>query len=119
MNAAQGVRGGLPGCRASQGQRDADGKTHQLPAWGQVTLAPEQRVFSSSCGGGGYGHPHLRNADKVAQQVAEGWLTKRRALEIYGVALQADGTPDTVQTEQLRRALSAALTDLIELPNAI
>lgn len=119
VNAAQGVRGGLPGCRASQGQRDADGKTHQLPAWGQVTLAPEQRVFSSSCGGGGYGHPHLRNADKVAQQVAEGWLTKRRALEIYGVALQADGTPDTVQTEQLRRALSAALTDLIELPNAI
>lgn len=119
VNAAQGVRGGLPGCRASQGQRDADGKTHQLPAWGQVTLAPEQRVFSSSCGGGGYGRPHLRNADKVAQQVAEGWLTKRRALEIYGVALQADGTPDTVQTEQLRRALSAALTDLIELPNAI
>ena len=108
VNAAQGVRGGLTGFRASQGQRDADGQTHELPAWGQVTLAPQQRVFSSSCGGGGYGQPHLRNAAKVAHEVAEGWISTGRAREVYGVVLQSDGSLDAAGTARLRAILSAA-----------
>lgn len=108
VHAAQGVRGGWSGFRASQGKRDADGETQDLPAWGQVSLAPGERVFSSSCGGGGYGLPRLRDADKVAHEVAEGWISASRAREVYGVALQEDGSLDAALTAQLRDVLSAA-----------
>lgn len=111
VNAAQGVRGGLAGFKASQGLRDADGKTHELPAWGQVALAPGQHIFSSSCGGGGYGLPHQRDAGVVAAQVAEGWVSADRAREIYGVVLRADGAIDQASTGARRRVLFASSSD--------
>ncbi|RYX97684.1 MAG: hydantoinase B/oxoprolinase family protein [Comamonadaceae bacterium] len=107
VNAAQGVRGGLQGFRASQGKRGADGQTHELPAWGQVSLSPDERVFSSSCGGGGYGQPFRRDSQKVAHEVAEGWISAGRARDVYGVALQADGSLDPAETARLRRFLAS------------
>lgn len=106
INAAKGVRGGLSGARANQGIRAADGKTDALPAWGQVLLNAGERVFSSSCGGGGYGSPYLRDAQKVVHEVHEGWISLERALSIYGVALLHDGSLDAEQTLLLRSAAS-------------
>jgi hypothetical protein len=39
----------------------------------------------------------------VARDVAEGWITRERALAIYGVALRADGQPDPAATAAARR----------------
>ena len=104
INAAKGVRGGLSGARANQGVRAADGKTNPLPAWGQVLLNAGERVFSSSCGGGGYGSPYLRDAQKVVREVHEGWISPERALSVYGVVLLPDGALDARQTSLLRSA---------------
>ena len=101
-NAAKGVRGGLSGARANQGVRAVDGKTDLLPAWGQVLLSAGERVFSSSCGGGGYGSPYLRDAQKVVCEVHEGWISPERAQSVYGVVLLHDGSLDAQQTSLLR-----------------
>lgn len=101
-NAAKGVRGGLSGARANQGVRAVDGKTDLLPAWGQVLLNAGERVFSSSCGGGGYGSPYLRDAQKVVCEVHEGWISPERAQSVYGVVLLHDGSLDAQQTSLLR-----------------
>lgn len=106
INAAKGVRDGLSGSRASQGVRAVDGNTELLPAWGQVLLNAGERVFSSSCGGGGYGSPYLRDAQKVVHEVQEGWISPERAFSIYGVALLHDGSLDPEQTLLLRSAAS-------------
>lgn len=102
VNAAKGVRGGLPGATASQGVRIAGGETQALPAWGQVTLAADQRVVSSSCGGGGYGSPSERDPARVARDVAEGWISAGRARAIYKVVLDGAGHVDLEQTRWLR-----------------
>ena len=101
-NGPKGVRGGLSGATASQGIRRAGGQLEPLPAWGQVTLNEAERVFSASCGGGGYGLPHTRDAVKVASDVAEGWISPERACSVYRVSLHEDGTLDTEQTLLLR-----------------
>ena len=114
--AAKGVRGGLSGSRASQGVRAVDGNTELLPAWGQVLLNAGERVFSSSCGGGGYGSPYLRDAQKVVHEVQEGWISPERALSIYGVALLHDGSLDAEQTLLLRSAASKSFKPVTRHP---
>ena len=104
VNAAKGVRGGLSGARASQGLRSADGQTQVLAAWGQVSVTGAERVFSSSCGGGGYGLPGERDPARVARDVAEGWISRERARSVYRVELDAAGQIDTDKTHMLRSA---------------
>jgi len=53
-------------------------------------------------GGGGYGDPFERQADKVAYDVKAGYISQERAREAYGVAVGADGTVDMAETERLR-----------------
>lgn len=102
INAAKGVRGGSPGAAASQGVRRAGGEPEPLPAWGQVTLGDRDRVFSSSCGGGGYGEPSARDAVRVARDVAEGWVSAERARTVYKVEVDAVGLMDAKKTRVLR-----------------
>jgi len=102
INAPSGVRGGLSGAAASQGLRHAGGQTEALPAWGQVTVAGQQRVFSSSCGGGGYGEPARRDPASVARDVAEGWVSAARARAVYQVEVDAAGQLDAEKTRLLR-----------------
>ena len=102
INAAKGVRGGQSGAPASQGLRRADGVTQALPAWGQVTLFGQERVLSSSCGGGGYGMPSDRDAARVARDVAEGWISPERARAVYKVEVDTAGQIDAGKTRLLR-----------------
>ena len=102
INAAKGVRGGQSGAPASQGLRRADGVTQALPAWGQVTLFGQERVLSSSCGGGGYGMPSDRDAARVARDVAEGWISPERARAVYRVEVDTAGQIDAGKTRLLR-----------------
>ena len=58
-------------------------------------------------GGGGYGDPRKRPAEKVADDVARGLVSAEKARELYGVALTADFKVDEPETAKLRMAVAA------------
>jgi N-methylhydantoinase B len=58
-------------------------------------------------GGGGYGDPHKRPAEKVADDVARGLVSVEAARDHYGVAVHADGLLDEAETARLRTKVAA------------
>jgi N-methylhydantoinase B len=58
-------------------------------------------------GGGGYGDPRKRPAEKVAEDVVHGLVSVEKARELYGVALTADLKVDEAETARLRMAVAA------------
>jgi N-methylhydantoinase B len=103
MNAANGVRDGCSGTRAIQYRIDRAGTAHELPICGRVAIAEGERVVSASAGGGGYGSPTEREPELVSNDVAEGWITPKRAAQVYHVSLDVEGDVDWAQTATLRR----------------
>lgn len=104
VNAARGVRGGHDGALADQQRRRVDGSLAEVAACAHLVLQPGETVLSYSTGGGGYGSPLLRTAASVAADVREGWVSRERAAEVYGVVLADDGTVDEVATGARRAA---------------
>ena len=110
VNRPQGVRGGLAGGPAANRITNHNGDTTELPAWVDVTLNPGEQVTGISCAGGGYGSPLRRNILRVKRDVDEGWVTRDRAREVYGVVFTDRGTVDDEATRSLRsQALSRGL----------
>jgi N-methylhydantoinase B len=102
VNPAHGVRGGRSGMPAVQYRIDRAGNSHELPICGRATIAEGERVVSASSGGGGYGSPSKREPRLVSNDVAEGWITRKKAAEVYHVALDAEGDVDWAETAILR-----------------
>ena len=112
FNASEGVRGGGPGGKASQRKRSADGSVSgELGSYAQLRLVPGERIVGHSCGGGGYGPPHLREVARVVSDVAEAWITSERAYEVYGVRVDADGRVDEAATTARRQELGDVFED--------
>ena len=63
-------------------------------------------MVSISCGGGGYGPPEEREAERVLHDVREGWVSRERAETVYAVAIGAEGIDETL-TATLRRDAAA------------
>ena len=103
-NPALGAGGGLPGAPARQYKRTATGETVELYSEG-VSLGPAETVPSFSCGGGGYGSPLERESERVRHDVVEGWVTRERAEQAYGVVLTPAGAVNFEATEDLRHKL--------------
>jgi N-methylhydantoinase B len=55
-----------------------------------------------SGGGGGFGHPFMRDAVKVAEDVREGYVSREAAVKLYGVALDAHFQVLPAETAALR-----------------
>jgi N-methylhydantoinase B len=107
-NASVGVRGGLPGGTASQQKVAADGSiSDELGSYARVRLEPGETILGQTCGGGGYGPPHERDVRRVLHDVGEGWISRERAFDIYGVAVGDDGRVDDEATAARRRALAS------------
>src|SRR5262249_36513910 len=102
INAPRGVRGGLTGGGADQRRRKTDHTTEALDACAQVRLAEGETILSISCGGGGYGPPSERSAERVAHDVAEGWISPARARDVYRVAVDGANRVDERETKRLR-----------------
>jgi N-methylhydantoinase B len=106
-NASEGVRGGLAGGRASQRKADlAGGLSDELGSYAQLRLLPGETIVGQTCGGGGYGPPHEREPERVLHDVREGWITRARAYEIYGVSITDDGTVDAAATHARRELIA-------------
>ena len=108
VNPAQGARGGLPGGRIQALKRERTGALVPQPPCGGVALAPGETIVSVSAGGGGYGRPTARAPERVAHDVAEGWVSRERAAAVYGVILSEDGGLDAGATAARRAALAEA-----------
>jgi N-methylhydantoinase B len=102
----QGVRGGLPGGRAEQQIRRRNGGLEDLGKVTQILLEDGETAIGVTCGGGGYGEPWRRDIDRVCRDVAEGWVSRERAREIYGVVVDADGTVNESATQALREQVA-------------
>jgi N-methylhydantoinase B len=92
-NPPRGVLGGNDAIPSGNWIRQPDGAVEPLPAFGDVTIGPEQAVIFRSCGGGGYGPAAARSPEAIVHSVNRGWTSPERALTEYQTALvqQADG----------------------------
>jgi N-methylhydantoinase B len=66
-----------------------------------------------SAGGGGYGDPLERDAERVALDVREGYVSTKAACEQYGLVLDMAGRVDAAATAALRKRLRAARIALV------
>jgi N-methylhydantoinase B len=106
INPAAGARGGGAGGKIQALKRTPSGNLEPQPACGGVALAPGETIVSVSAGGGGYGPPTARAPERVARDVAEGWVSRARAAAIYGVILDDHGAIDADATLGRRAALA-------------
>jgi N-methylhydantoinase B len=87
----------------------------ELPALGDgVVLRRGDLLRLTTCGGGGWGDPLARDAERVRVDVARGFVTPRGALEDYGVALDPvtlDVDKTATEQERARRAGPLPLID--------
>lgn len=94
-NGGWGVRGGQPGrnTRAVLIQRDQQRELRPLET---IPLHAGDRLRIHMAGGGGYGDPRLRDCDAVVEDVRNGYVSARAAVDVYGLdpdQLPPDGTP--------------------------
>lgn len=102
---AQGLRGGLPGAVNLIEFEYPDGTLERPLNKDLVTGIPAGTVFRELAGGGGgFGDPHLRPAERVAQEVRYGYVSVESAREDYGVVVDAAGVIDAEATAALRGA---------------
>ncbi len=66
----------------------------RLHAKALVDLKPGDVVHINLPGGGGYGHPFERDAEKVRWDVIEGYITAEEAEREYGVVIRYNGNLD-------------------------
>jgi N-methylhydantoinase B len=106
INGPQGVRGGHDGARSRQHKVDRDGREVAIPQFGSVVLEDGELMCSYSCGGGGYGPPHERAVEAVLHDIAMGFVSPRRAQDVYGVLTDGDGRLDRDATARRRNDLA-------------
>lgn len=106
INGPQGVRGGHNGARSRQHKLDRDGREVAIVQFGRVVLEDGELMCSYSCGGGGYGPPHERAVEAVMRDIAMGFVSPKRAYDVYGVVTNADGCLDRNATARRRKDLA-------------
>jgi len=109
----RGVIGGLPGTAGETWLIQDDTQPERLPNVAQVTIEPGQRIRGRDSAGGGYGDPLEREVERVLVDVFEGWETREKARDIYGVVFTGEIEDDTLAvdltaTEARRAELRAA-----------
>jgi N-methylhydantoinase B len=102
-----GVNGGEPGMRSTKRLVRADGSEEWLGAKSEgIRVKKGDLLYFNTWGGGGWGDPYDRDAQRVADDVARGLVTAEGARR-YGVVMAEDGSVDTDATESLRAELRA------------
>jgi N-methylhydantoinase B len=76
-----------------------------------IELAAGDRVHIKSGGGGGFGPPWRRPAERVADDVRQGHASCAAAQRDYGVVLTEAGEVDEAETARLRAGMAEAARD--------
>ena len=101
LGALGGADGGVNKVRIERG-----GKSYFPPHLSKdqdIALAPDDRIYVSTPGGGGFGDPLKRDPLRVAKDVMRGYYTPAQAESLFGVVLGADGAVDSKRTKTLRQ----------------
>ncbi len=109
----RGVIGGLPGTAGETWLIQDDAQPERLPNVAHVTIDVGQRIRGRDSAGGGYGDPLDREPERVLVDVLEGWETRQKAKDVYGVVFTGEIddetlTVDAVATATRRDELRAA-----------
>ncbi|MEM9048844.1 MAG: hydantoinase B/oxoprolinase family protein [Pseudomonadota bacterium] len=100
-----GVNGGEPGMRSTKRLVRAAGGEENIPSkCDRVKVEPGDILYFNTWGGGGWGDPLQRPAEKVLADVARGLVTVEGAKR-YGVVI-ANGKVDNSATEKLRAQMA-------------
>ena len=108
---AFGVLGGRSGLPVASWIEKPDGTREDFDTPGKVgghLMREGDVVVLRSAGGGGYGDPLTRPADKVAEDVRLGLVSPEAATALYGVVLTPESTADAAASATRRDALRAA-----------
>ncbi|MHB8590241.1 MAG: hydantoinase B/oxoprolinase family protein [Candidatus Dormibacteraceae bacterium] len=100
-----GLFGGKPGHVAEYVLHRGETE-HRLPSKTTIELKSDDVVSYRTCGGGGYGPPWQREADRVLADVIDGKVTSSRAQSDYGVVI-TEHVIDFEATQRLRAKLAA------------
>ena len=73
---------------------------------GMMHIQAGERMASIHGGGGGYGPPTEREPERVGKDVIEGYVTRERAENVYGVILDDDLNLDMEKTAAKRAVMS-------------
>ena len=102
----EGLAGGQAGGKARY-ILDPKGQHVELGSKTTIALAADTVFSYRTCGGGGYGPPHRRDPQAVAEDVREGKVSAERARDEYGVVIDsATGQVDQAATEARRREMA-------------
>lgn len=99
--AGAGIAGGPPRgdvATASSPGRDAGGARRSRPG----LAGSGETIIVRTATGGGYGPRTERELWRVARDVTEGWVTRERAREVYGVVIDGHGNIDAEATQAPR-----------------
>jgi N-methylhydantoinase B len=112
-----GLSGGYPGS-TTEGLLIRDVNVSELPdslaatrgereriQWGEFVIRETDAFYAHYMGGGGYGDPLARDADRVAADIRIATVSVDAARAIYGVVLDAGGHPDVAATRARRLEL--------------
>jgi N-methylhydantoinase B len=101
---AFGVFGGGQGSLNYIELQRPDGETYRCTSKDLVKGVPDGTLYVQEAGGGGgYGNPHERPAEKVVEEVRNGIISPPQARELYGVAIdESTMTLDAPTTKSLR-----------------
>jgi N-methylhydantoinase B len=104
-----GMAGGSPGSTAEFLIRRTDGTYDRVSAMAANVVVEAGESFELHCPtSGGLGDPLDREPARVANDLAEEWVTASDAEAVYGVVLDAEGGVDAAATEAARTALRTA-----------
>ncbi len=103
-----GVWGGLPGEAGAYLLRLPGEKDFKIKAGAYIPVPLKSEAIVRTGGGGGWGDPLKREAAMVAEDVAEGLVSKDAAKKLYGVMLRGNMSLDETATKQLRDQLRSA-----------
>ena len=96
--------------KADQYKIDKFGKKIKLKIVDEVELKDKERIVSITQPGGGYGPPYEREMERIRKDVLEGWITNKRAFDIYGVKIDAKGKINIKETNAQRKKLKKNIT---------
>ena len=80
---AEGLHGGEAGGRAGANRTAPDNRV--LPEKGRTVLDPGDVIHLVTAGGGGFGRPEERDADRVAEDLRNELISEDAAREVYGL----------------------------------
>lgn len=102
-----GVNGGNPGARSNKELVRKDGSREWLPSkCDRIKVMEGDILYFNTWGGGGWGDPIKRPAERVATDVERGLVSVEGA-RAYGVVVRADFSLDLAATEALRAEMAA------------